>query len=283
MSIEARISPVSDRVAMEVALVDSALRAGAAIMAIYDAGCDVEFKKDDSPVTAADAAGEAIILKDLAALAPHVPVVAEEEAAAGRIPDCDQHFFLVDPLDGTKEFIQRRGDFTVNIALVEHCAPTFGVVYAPARAEIFVGDVERGIAWAARVAHGVVENRRTLAVRTVPSDGLSVVASKSHNTPETDAYLALFPIKDRVSCGSSLKFCLVASGTADLYPRLAPTMEWDTGAGDAVLRAAGGHVQGPDGGPLRYNKERFFNPGFVASSRSIETPPIGTYLAANKA
>ncbi len=273
---------MDDRERMAHVIVAAALDAGAAIMAIYaagdDAGCAVRYKADASPVTDADAAGEAIILAALAGLAPDVPVVAEEEAAAGRIPECGARFFLVDPLDGTKEFIQRRGDFTVNIALIEHGVPTFGVVFAPARGAIFVGDTMRGRAWTADVVNGVVGDRRVLAVRPAPDDGLSAVASRSHNTPETDAYLALFAVKDRVSCGSSLKFCLVALGEADLYPRLSPTMEWDTAAGDAVLRAAGGRVDGPDGAPLRYGKERFFNPGFVASGGSIMTPPIADYL-----
>lgn len=266
-----------DRTALLDTMVASSLRAGAAIMAIYEAGFEVSVKADSSPVTIADQAAETLILADLRAIAPTIPIVAEEEAAAGRIPDTGPAFFLVDPLDGTKEFIQRRGDFTVNIALIEHYSPTMGVVFAPARNRIYVGDVTSGVAWTAEVIDGVMGAASPLAIRKTDGRAISAVASKSHNTPETDAYLALFDVADRVSVGSSLKFCLVANAEADLYPRLAPTMEWDTGAGDAVLRAAGGKVFGLDGAPMRYGKARFFNPGFVAVG-NLETPALADYM-----
>lgn len=258
-------------------MTEIAVQAGAVIMQIYDAGFDVSVKADNSPVTVADEAAEKVILLGLARIAADIPVVAEEEAAAGRIPTLGDRFFIVDPLDGTKEFIQRRGDFTVNIALIENRAPTLGVVYAPAKNRIFVGDVAATLAWEAEVKDGLIGQKKAIAVRTCPSAGLSAVASKSHNTPETDAYLAEFEVSDRVSVGSSLKFCLVATGEADLYPRLAPTCEWDTGAGDAVLRAAGGKVYAPDGGPLLYAKPAFFNTGFVAAG-DVVPPPIAPFM-----
>ncbi|WP_231746332.1 3'(2'),5'-bisphosphate nucleotidase CysQ [Sphingobium baderi] len=259
-------------------LITAAIEAGKAIMAIYDAGFSVETKSDNSPVTQADAAGEKIILEALGRLAGHIPVIAEEEAAAGRIPQTDGTFFLVDPLDGTKEFIQRRGDFTVNIALIEGRKPVFGIVHAPAKGRIFVGDVHSGEAWSAPVSReGMIGERTPIRVRDLPDTGLSVVASKSHNTPETDAYLDQFDVAERVSFGSSLKICMVATGEADLYPRLAPTCEWDIGAGDAVLRAAGGKLLAPDGAPMAYGKDGFFNPGFVAAG-DIDPPPIAPFM-----
>lgn len=259
-------------------LAQAAVAAGAAIMAIYDSDFAVETKSDSSPVTAADAAGEAVILEALAKLAPDIPVVAEEEAAAGRIPDTDGHFFLVDPLDGTKEFISRNGDFTVNIALIEDHAPGLGVVFAPVEGRLFLGDVRAGQAWHAAVdSSGAIGAWQPLGIRRAPAGGLAAVASRSHNSPATEAYLDQFDIASRVSRGSSLKICMIAGGEADLYPRLAPTMEWDIAAGDAVLRAAGGTLSAPDGAPMVYGKPRFFNPGFVAAG-DVETPPIAPFL-----
>ena len=268
-----------NRDALLQGLVDAAIEAGAAIMTIYDSDFAVDVKKDASPVTAADAAGEAVILAALATLAPDIPVVAEEEAAAGRIPDTDGHFFLVDPLDGTKEFIGRNGDFTVNIALIENHAPSLGVVYTPVERRLFVGDAGESTAWSAIVDEaGVIGPRHPLRIRPAPSDGLAAVASRSHNSPETEAYLDQFNVATRMSRGSSLKICMVACGDADLYPRLAPTMEWDIAAGDAVLRAAGGSLSGPDGAPMRYGKPRFFNPAFVAAG-DVQAPPVEPFLA----
>ena len=265
------------------AFVRLSLLAGRKIMEVYDGEIDVMTKADASPVTAADTAAEAVILTGLAALAPHVPVIAEEEVAAGRTPVFDNAFFIVDPLDGTKEFIQRRGDFTVNIALVEDGRPTLGVVYAPARGRMFGGDVTEGYAWSSDVCPDAadvdLDARQPIRVRPLPEGGLAAVASKSHNTPETDAYLAEYDVAERVSVGSSLKFCLVAAGEADLYPRLAPTCEWDTGAGHAVLAAAGGQGFGPDGAPLAYGKPRFFNTGFVAAG-SLTPKPLAPFMPA---
>ena len=180
----------------------------------------------------------------------------------------------MDPLDGTKEFIGRRGDFTVNIALVRAGTPTLGVVYAPAKGRLFAGDATLRAAFALNrePTESEPEMRDPIRVRVAPSNGLTAVASRSHRTPETDAYLARYPVAELVSVGSSLKFCLLAEGKADLYPRMGPTMEWDTAAGHAVLLAAGGAVIGPDGMPLRYGKPEYRNPWFVASGSIAPLP-----------
>jgi 3'(2'),5'-bisphosphate nucleotidase len=272
---------VADRAGLLFELAETCVRAGAAIMAIYETDFAVASKEDSSPVTEADAAGEAIILESLARLAPDIPVIAEEEVSAGRIPATDGQFFLVDPLDGTKEFIQRRGDFTVNIALIEDLSPSLGVVYAPVDRRIYVGDVLAGTAWSALVdADGAIGPQAPIRIRKSPAEGIAAVASRSHGSAETEAYLDQFNVASRVSRGSSLKICMVAAGEADLYPRLAPTCEWDIAAGDAVLRAAGGRLDAPDGEPMRYGKVKFFNVGFVAAG-DVVAPPVGPFLKAN--
>lgn len=246
-----------------------ALEAGAEIMRLYDNGFAVETKSDASPVTEADRAAEAIILKWLAALTPDIPVVAEEEEAAGRLPDIGQRFFLVDPLDGTKEFISRNGEFTVNIALIENGIPTAGVVYAPALGRIFWGSENTG-AFTGEIVNGHIDNTRPIHVRPAPSEGLLAIGSRSHGAQETQDWLKAYKVSDFVSAGSSLKFCLLATGEADIYPRLGRTMEWDTAAGHAVLNAAGGKVTRLDGSPFLYGKRNqpqdtdFANPNFVA-------------------
>jgi 3'(2'), 5'-bisphosphate nucleotidase len=255
----------SHRSRLLVAVVDATVAAGFVVWDHFCRTSPVEYKSDSSPVTEADRAAELIILAALREASPGIPIVAEEEAAAGRVPAVGAAFFLVDPLDGTKEFIKRGTDFTVNIGLIEHGMPTLGAVYAPARSTLYWGDVQTGEAWrAAQPPHAARGAGERIRVR-LPSDPPRAVASKSHNTPETEAWLAQAGVTDRVSIGSSLKFVLVAGGDADVYPRPAPTMEWDTAAGDAVLRAAGGRVFDVDGGPLVYGKARFFNPGFVAT------------------
>lgn len=258
---------LQDRAALLDHMIAAAIEAGAAILEHYAAGVEVRSKADESPVTAADHASEAVILARLRQVAPQVPVVAEEEVAAGRVPAIGRTFFLVDPLDGTKEFVQRRGDFTVNIALVEDAVPTLGVVYAPARGFMFAGDVRAGEAFRMRIEKKVrtARPRERIRVRPVPASGVTAVASRSHRTPETDDFLSKFRVAELVSIGSSLKFCLVAAGEADLYPRFGTTMEWDTAAGHAVLLAAGGSVVTPDGAPLRYGKPEFRNSHFIAS------------------
>jgi 3'(2'),5'-bisphosphate nucleotidase len=253
--------------------VDIALEAGAAILEIYASENFAErAKADGSPVTDADAAAEALILTRLRALFPDVPIIAEEEAAAGCAPQCGARFFLVDPLDGTKEFLNRNGDFTVNIALIENDRPVCGVVYAPAHGLIYSGAEGIG-ARMARVVDGVAHEWRTIEARLPPEIGVAVVASRSHMSPETHAFVERFAVTGLVAAGSSLKFCRVASGEADLYPRLGRTMEWDTAAGDAILRAAGGRVCTMNGQALGYGKRRqapevdYANPWFVAAGR----------------
>lgn len=256
------------------ALLAAAVAAGRATLDIYRAGFTVSQKADQSPVTAADHASEKIILEQLAQVAPGIPVVAEEAVAAGSIPQVGDAFFLVDPLDGTKEFIHRRGEFTVNIALIRRRMPALGVVYAPVGGVLYAGNIAAGRAF--RCSHPAdaakAGPREPLRVRPVPAAGITAVVSRSHSTPETDAYLSHYTISDRVSVGSSLKFCLVAAGEADLYPRLGPTMEWDTAAGHAVLAAAGGTVLAPGGEPLAYGKPDFRNTFFIASGTLSPVP-----------
>ncbi len=250
-------------------LIYTAQRAGAAIMAVYVTDFAVYDKPDASPVTAADEAAEKIILAELEKLAPEIPVVAEEAVSAGRVPVIADRFFLVDPLDGTREFVSRRDEFTVNIALIERGSPVFGVVFAPARHELYWGDVLAG-----KAGHiggdpdGTMPSTGTpICARLPTAGGLVAVASRSHRTPETDAFLANYPVQEFRSIGSSLKFCLVASGEADIYPRVGTTMEWDTAAGHAVLAAAGGRVTGLGGEPFTYGKPGFRNGNFVAWGR----------------
>lgn len=234
-------------------------RAGAVILEHYAGDTAVSTKADQSPVTAADDAAERVILAGLRELTPEIPVVAEEAVSRGEIPDLGKGtFWLVDPLDGTREFISKNGEFTVNIGLVEDGRPVLGVVTAPAKGLAWWGAVGRG-AW--RREHDQVS---TIGVRAKPDAGQVAVASRSHRDAATDSYLAERGIEDTVSAGSSLKFCLVAEGKADVYPRFGTTMEWDTAAGHAVLSAAGGKVAAVSGEPLAYAKPSFRNPGFVA-------------------
>lgn len=246
-----------------------ALSAGRRIMEIFHAGCAVDRKDDSSPVTEADHASERIILDGLRSDFPSIPCVAEEEAAAGILPTkLGEAFFLVDPLDGTKEFVKRSGDFTVNIALVRNGVPQIGVVYAPSSRRFFSG--RPGLAELIELdANDEILGRRPISVRTA-SAPMTIVASRSHRTPETDDFIRKVDAAEIVSVGSSLKFCLLANGEADLYPRFGRTMEWDTAAGDAVLRAAGGFTTTLDGKPLTYGKRSqphdadFANPFFIA-------------------
>jgi 3'(2'), 5'-bisphosphate nucleotidase len=240
-----------------VALAD---RAGAVILEHYHGDVAVRAKADASPVTAADEAAEAVILARLAELTPEIPVIAEETVASGHVAAIDDGpFWLVDPLDGTKEFLSRNGEFTVNIALVEARAPVLGVVLAPARAEAWWGVRGRGA-----VARDGAGHARKIAVRQPPPGGLVAIASRSHRDAETQAFLEQAGVAECISAGSSLKFCLIAEGRADLYPRFGRTMEWDTAAGHAVLAAAGGRVTTRDGAPFLYRKPGFENPAFIA-------------------
>jgi 3'(2'), 5'-bisphosphate nucleotidase len=248
-------------------LVNLALEAGHEIMQVYATDFTTQTKGDLSPVTEADGAAEKIILGGLATLHPGIPVISEEAASAGRIPQVANEFFLVDPLDGTKEFVSRNGEFTVNIARIENGLPVVGVVYAPAIKRIFWGEAGVGAA-EGRIAGDGKLTWSKLLVRSCPRDGAVVVASRSHRDHATEDYLKTVKVAKLVSAGSSLKFCLIAAGEADLYPRFGRTMEWDTAAGHAVLLAAGGKVLNSDGEPLRYGKRErgFDNPGFIASA-----------------
>jgi 3'(2'), 5'-bisphosphate nucleotidase len=234
-------------------------RAGAMIMDIYRTDFEVRGKEDASPVTEADERAEALILPALATLTPEIPVIAEEAVAAGRIPVIGERFWLVDPLDGTREFISRNGEFTVNIGLIEHGEPVLGVVFAPALDRLFAGAVG---AAAFSEENG---SRRAISVREPPAEGLTVVASRSHGDPAAlESFLQGRHVAQLRNAGSSLKICLVAAGEADVYPRLGRTMEWDIAAGHAVLAAAGGRMTRVDGEPLTYGKQAFANPHFVA-------------------
>jgi 3'(2'), 5'-bisphosphate nucleotidase len=236
--------------------------AGRAIMEVYGTDHAVNSKADKSPVTEADVRAEAIILAALRALTPEIPIVAEEAVAGGDVPTVSANFWLVDPLDGTKEFISRNGEFTVNIALVRQGVPVLGVVFAPALERLFAGVQDTG---------AFVEDaagRRPIHCRAAPPEGLTVVASRSHgDATALDTFLSGRKVASVVSAGSSLKLCLVAAGEADLYPRLGRTMEWDIAAGHAVLLAAGGRVTDISGTALTYGKRGFENPHFVATGR----------------
>ena len=231
--------------------------AGAAILAVARRGARVRAKADRSPVTDADEAANRLIVARLSALAPDLPVVAEEsfDGAAPPAP----RFWLVDPLDGTREFVAGRGEYTVNVALIAGGRPVLGVVGIPARGVCYGGAAGEG-AW----REGAGGPRQPVAARAAPRAGPVALASRSHRDRETDRWLARAGAAATIRAGSSLKFCLIAEGAADLYPRFGRTMEWDTAAGHAVLAAAGGTVRTPDGAPLAYGKRGFENPPFIA-------------------
>ncbi len=248
-----------------------AIKAGARIMEIYEADdFEVRAKADDSPVTEADLAADGIISAGLRAAFPEFPLVTEEQATTHE--QSVDTFLIVDPLDGTKEFVHRRGDFTVNIALVENGEPSRGVVYAPAKKRMFLTDAT-GAAFEeiGDLDPEMPGEMRPIRVAQSNNDALLVVASKSHRDAATDAYIGKYAVADMRSAGSSLKFCLVATGEADLYPRVGRTMEWDTAAGHAVLRGAGGRVvRFDDHAPLRYGKPGFANPFFIAHAPDVQ-------------
>lgn len=260
-----------------VILTDAAAKAGAAIMAHSEGPTEVEMKEDQSPVTKADRDSQALILPALKALAPSIPVVSEE-TASDRTEELGQRFFLVDPLDGTKEFIKKRSDFTVNIALIEEGYPRFGLVYAPALSMLAVTTAD-GVVVEAEMAPdptGADLNalpKARLHARKGDAAGLTALVSLSHLDPETENFLDGLKIAERSSAGSSVKFVQIARGKADVYPRFGPTMEWDTAAGQAVLEAAGGHVLDIKGARLRYGKTQhgLRNPSFIAWGRTILT------------
>jgi 3'(2'), 5'-bisphosphate nucleotidase len=256
----------------------AAQQAGAAIMDIYRTKPEVRFKADNSPVTDADHAAEEIVIAALARLMPGVAVIAEEQVAAGRIPAAGSDFFLVDPLDGTKEFLKFNGEFTVNIARVREGKAIFGLIYAPAKSDCYLTlDPGRAFRCALHPAHTPAQGS---SYGFVPLDGertggrpFTAITSRSHPRPEAAAFLERLGNPARVALGSSLKFCMLARGEADVYPRFGPTSEWDTAAGQAILEAAGGSVLTADGEPLTYGKRErsFVNSGFIAWRR----PPDG--------
>jgi 3'(2'), 5'-bisphosphate nucleotidase len=258
--------PLPDRRALRDACTELARDAAREILRIYAGDLGERFKADKSPVTDADHAAEAVIVAGLRRLTPGLVVVAEEEMAAGHVPKLDgRPFWLVDPLDGTKEFIKRNGEFTVNIALVENGRPTLGIVLAPVPDTLWRGDAELG---ADKSANGSAF--APIAVRKAPVGGLVACASRSHAIyNDLDIWFRNngLTVADRIQAGSSLKFCLIAEGKADIYPRFGPTNEWDTAAGQGVLEAAGGEVVTTDGRPLAYGKPGFGNPHFIARTK----------------
>ena len=246
-------------------VIDIARRAGDAILEVYAGDFDVETKADDSPLTQADRRAHEVIVDGLRSLTPNLPIVSEESVPPAFAERRQWHrYWLVDPLDGTKEFVERNGEFTVNIALIEAGEPVFGVVGVPVKARIYVGDCRERRAWRADAGRTT-----RLATRSMSDDAVSVVASRRHGGRRLERYLERldesFAVVTRGHLGSSLKFCILAEGGADLYPRLGPTSEWDVAAAQAVLVAAGGAVRRLDGDPLVYNTgESFLNPDFVA-------------------
>lgn len=257
-------------------MAELAILAGAPVLRALEQGPAARYKADLSPVTDADEAAEKIILGGLASRFPDVPTVAEEASAGGFMPTCGDLFFLVDPLDGTREFLNRSQEFTVNIALVRDGEPVAGVVYAPVLGDLWIGCTIPGSRIAAR-GHAEAGGEpppfaqmRKIRARRRPAKGLTALVSRSHPDPNVEPFLSGLPIVARRAMGSSLKFCVLAEGEADVYPRFSRTMEWDTAAGDAVLRAAGGITLDSVGAPLRYGKAEagFANPSFVAWGRS---------------
>lgn len=249
------------------------IAAGACIMRHFDDGTETLTKSDGSPVTAADREAEAIILAALAEIAPSVPVIAEEAASSGEMLFEGETFFLVDPLDGTREFAARRPEFTVNVALVQNKVPVFGLIYAPAISQLY-WTVGRQQAFKAVVTcKGAPASLKDVAAqhlstRAAHAGAQTIVASRSHGSQELETWLRNIEIEARVNIGSSLKFCLVAEGKADLYPRFGPTKEWDTAAGHAIVLAAGGSVTCADGTPFVYAKREtnYLNPAFIVWS-----------------
>ncbi len=257
-----RLMPVLRRLALE---------AGDRIMEVYNGpDFEVKAKGDASPVTEADEAADALISAGLRSAFPEVALITEEQADSHALNAST--FLIVDPLDGTKEFVQRRGDFTVNIAYVENGVPVRGIVYAPAKGRLFYTLANgTSVEETGAFDKNAPGEQRPIAVSMPDNGALMVVASKSHRDAATDDYISKYSVKDMRSAGSSLKFCLVATGEADLYPRLGRTMEWDTAAGDAVLRGAGGHVvRFDDHTPLVYGKQGWDNPFFIAFAPGVE-------------
>jgi len=257
-----------DPAALIPAVRDLAYAAGDAILDIYRTDFDSTRKDDGSPLTLADTASERVIVPGLRALTPEIPVISEEEHANGESPtDIGDRFWLVDPLDGTREFLKRNDEFTVNIGLVDAGVPRVGILYAPALDLMYAGATGEG-ATLIEGHDGVRGEERAIECRAVPDEGMDVLVSRSHAVNDRlEEYLADMNVRNRMPQGSALKFGRLAAGEADIYPRFGPTCEWDTGAGHAIVLAAGGSLETFDGTPLPYSKPRYLNPGFVAFGR----------------
>ncbi len=241
-----------------------AIAAGRIIMRNYGSEMEITTKNDKSPVTQADIEANNFIVGNLSRITPGIPVISEEQTANHSQPLTTECFWLVDPLDGTKSFIRKTGDFTVNIGLVKNRRPVFGVIAVPARGEIYFTDAANR-AW--KVGNG---EKKEIHVSTPEKDaGFSFVVSHSHHDPETEVYLKNYQVRERKSASSAYKFCLIAEGLADIYPRFGQTMEWDTAAGHALVLAAGGTVTGIDGTEFLYAKPGFINPGFVVKTAGV--------------
>jgi 3'(2'),5'-bisphosphate nucleotidase len=258
------------------------IAAGRPVASIYAAGCSTRWKADGSPVTEADLAAERLILGRLDEAFPGVPVVAEESVAAGHRPELGSRFLLVDPLDGTREFIAGRREFTVNVAMIEDGRPIAGAIYAPLLEQVWFGGT---LSYTDSATPGLVApdltGARRIRVRAQPDTGLVALVSRSHADPATEDYLSRLPVAERRPMGSSLKFCRIAEGLADVYPRLGGIREWDIAAGHAILLAAGGTMTDLDGVPLRYGDPArdFRFPGFLASG-GFSLPVSGPAVAA---
>jgi len=248
-----------------------AVRAGEAIMRAREAGGGVRYKDDGSPVTAADLAADEIIRHCLKRNVPEMPVITEETCTVTSVVDAER-FILVDPLDGTKEFIQGTAEFTVNIAMIEHCKPVVGAVFAPALGRLYIGGLNAyRLEVAGHEADPSFSDMHPIEVKRPPQAGWRVVVSRSHLDAATRQWIDRQKVSELKPSGSSLKFCAIAEGEADVYPRLAPTMEWDTAAGHAVLLAAGGCVTDLDGKPMLYGKPEYRNGSFIAWGKSTCT------------
>jgi 3'(2'), 5'-bisphosphate nucleotidase len=246
-----------------------AVAAGGPVMRVYAGGCGVRRKSDHSPVCDADEQAEALILEGLVKALPDIPVIAEESFSRGEVPTCGRAFILVDPVDGTREFLSRNGEFTVNLALIIDGIPRAGAVFAPALERLWVsGRSASRCRVSPSAAVPPLSERELIGVRQPPAEGLIALSSRSHGDADTQAFLDKLPVAECRAAGSSLKFCLIAEGGADVYPRFGPTMEWDTAAGDAILRAAGGRVLSAEGTPMRYGKPNYRNGAFVAWGRA---------------
>ena len=251
-------------------LVNIAYKAGLTIMDIYKKDFHIDIKNDNSPVTIADESAEKLILHELNNKFPNIPVISEEAYSNGIVPNFSEEFFLVDPLDGTKEFIKKNGEFTVNIGFVRNGYARLGVIYAPAMKAMYFCDTESN-AFELKIKNNFSEsfsldNAIKINVNSSKKLALTAITSRSHNNPKTSDFLKNYDIKETLLFGSSYKFCLIASGKADIYPRLSPTCEWDIAAGHAILKAAGGNVYHLDGKELQYGhkEKKFINPPFIA-------------------